>query len=470
MIHDPRAERALDRTAGLAVVLAATVGAGALVARGDGVAVLALLGVVVYAAFFLSNPTVALLALLATRPVVEGFVFVSAGGVRVGQLWGAGVLVALVVYLIASRRRGPIRIPLPVAALVVLYAVMALRGTTHVAFQFGPKLVLWLLVIIAVERVAATRAGQMMAFQAGYALAAGTAVLIGILAALNKFGAAYYGGEFGSTGSYQDPQPLAFLALFSISFPLIALLNKWRPALSLALAGTLAIEITISYVRTALVALALVALIYVFVGVRRRRVTAFAVAAVLAATTYSVQNELGSRFSDVSLVTSGNASGAGSNRLAIWQAIWDWSSASFPRMLWGGGAGTSHALSQAAIGHYVDAHNDVLEYFATGGLVLVAAYLAVVVWMIRALVRVHRDRRQSSRARAVAALALGMMCAFLSVSLFGSISFYAALIPFAILVGLMRGIASTPGETCFDPAAPVHVVARPPMLGRPVRA
>ena len=71
--------------------------------------------------------------------------------------------------------------------------------------------------------------------------------------------------------------------------------------------------------------------------------------------------------------------------------------------------------------------------------------------------RVYRDPAQSSRARAVAAASFGAIAAFVTVSLIASISFYVALVGFALLLGLIRGMAMTPGETCFDPPSPVFV-------------
>jgi O-antigen ligase len=281
----------------------------------------------------------------------------------------------------------------------------------------------------------------------------GTAVLIAVLLALDKYGSAYY-SEMGAgltEGVEQSPIPLAFLALFCVPFPLIALLQRTLPTLSLFLIAVLAIEITLSFVRTALVALVPLVLVYIYVGVRRRRPAALALAGALVATTFAAQEKLATRFADLSLVTSGDASGAGSNRVAIWTSIWEEMTSSIGELVAGAGAGTSHAISRRAIGHYVDGHNDYLEYLATGGVLLVAAYAAFIAWIIRSVWLVYRDRRQSSRARAVAALAFGVLAAFFVTSLLAAISFYASLVGFALLIGLIRGMGATPGETCFDP-------------------
>lgn len=440
------------------VCVATAIAAGAAVARGYGVITVALFAAVLYALFFLRNPALALVAYLATRPAVDGFVLVQAGAVTVGQLWGAGLLLVLAAFLFgtsphASENRSVV--PVPIVALLGLYAVFATRGEVSIALQFGLKLALWLLVIVAVERIAQTRSGQELCFRAGYALAVGTTVLIAIMIAANKYGASWYAAEGHGLdhGTEQSPQPLAYLALFSIAFPLIALLQRWRPTLSLALVGALAIEITLSYVRTALVALVPVVVVFIFVGIRRRRPTAMALAAALVLTAFVVQERLATRFSDLSLLGSGDASGAGSNRVAIWTSVWEEATSSIEAVAVGGGAGTSHAVSDDAIGHYVDAHNDYLEFFATGGVLLAAAYAAIFLWAIRSVRRVYRDRRQSSRVRVVTLVAMGVLAAFFVTAMLTSVSFYAALVGFALLIGLIRGMGSTPGQTCFDPPA-----------------
>jgi O-antigen ligase len=450
--------RAPDRVAAPILCLAASIAAGTAVARGHELVTVALLGAVLYGILFLRSPAVALLGYVATRPAVDAFVLVDAGPVTVGQLWGAGLIIVLTAFLAgtAAQSRTGRGLPLPVSGLIALYAVLAARGDTAIALEFGLKLAMWLLLIVAVERIAQTRSGQAMCFRAGYALAFGSAVLIGILAAVNQYGAAYYqmsGLGQGTEGTAQGPQALAFLAMFSISFPLIALLQRWWTLLSLALVSVLAIEVTISYVRTALVALVPIVLVFIFVAVRRGRPAAFALAGAFAVTAYVVQDRLADRFADLSLLATGEPSGAGSNRVAIWTSVWEASTASVRTIAAGAGAGTSHALSQEAIGHFVDAHNDFLEFFATGGILLAAAYAGFIGWTVRSVWRVYRDRTQSSRARAVAAVAFGTIAAFLVISFLSSISFYAALVAFAILIGLIRGMAVTPGATCFDPAA-----------------
>ncbi len=339
--------------------------------------------------------------------------------------------------------------------------VFAIRGDPGIATQFGLKLALWVLLIVAVERIARTRSGQAMCFWAGYALAMGTVVLIAVLLALNRYGSALY-SELGAgltEGVEQSPIPLAFLALFCVPFPLIALVQRMLPTLSLFLVAALAIEITLSFVRTALVALVPLVLVYIFVGFRRRRPAALALAAALVATTFAVQERLATRFADLSLIGSGDASGAGSDRVAIWTSVWE-----------------EHDLVDRRVDRRRRCRHEpctlrrgdqplrrraqrlprVLGHRWRASRCSVRCVLRVDragVWLV------YRDRRQSSRARTVAAIAFGVLAAFFVTSLLGAISFYAALVGFALLIGLVRGMGATPGETCFDPP-PRQSVAR----------
>jgi hypothetical protein len=418
-----------------------------------------LLGAVLYAVLFVWSPAAALLTYVATRPAIEAVVFVDVGPVSVGQLWGAGLLVALTAFIVVT----PIRpatgrgIPRPIVALIALYAFLAARGDTAIALQYGPKLVGWLLLVVAVERIARTPSGQMSCFKAGYALAVGTAVIIGVLAVTGHYGAAHYTslGAGLEGGNQQDPQALGFLALFCMPFPLIALLQRWLLFPSLVVVGALTVEIVLSFVRAALVGAVLMLLVYIFVAARRRRTTAFALAGAFAVTAYVVQGRLADRFADINLLFSGEASRAGSGRVAIWTSVWETTTGSIQTAAAGGGAGTSQAASLRAIGAVVDAHNDYLEFFATGGLLLVGAYAIVVVGVIGSVVRVYRDPAQSTRVRTVAAMSFGVIAAFISVSLLATISFYVATMGFALLLGLIRGMSTTPAMTCFDPGSAV---------------
>jgi O-antigen ligase len=434
------------------VCAVATVIVAATVASGRDVVAVGLLGAAVYGMYFLREPAFALLAYAATRPVIDEFVSVPIGPISVGQAWGAGLLLVLAAFLIriALLSRTDARAPLILILLIVSYTVFALRGDTALALDYALKLAAWLLLIVAVEWIARSRTGQEACFRAGYAVALGSAIVIAIAIARDQYGATYY--ETFAQGLDQGPHGFAFLALLSISFPLAAILQRRWYALSLLLVGVLAIEITLSYVRTALVALALIVAAYFFIAVRRRSPSAFALAGAAVGAAYFVQDRLASRLADLQLLSSGDPSKAGSGRVAIWTSVWDGTMESVHNILFGAGAGASNELVDQAIGHFVYAHNDFLEFFATGGLPLVALYVAFIVWAAASARRLHRDPRQTSQARAFGAIALGAVAAFVTISFLNSIVFYAACIEFAVLLGLVRGMAGTPGRTFFDPA------------------
>jgi hypothetical protein len=420
------------------------------VGSGSDVLAVAVLAASLYGMYFLREPAFALLAYVATRPIVDSFVSLPIGPVSAGQVWGAGLLIVLVAFIVrgAYLSRDRSRIPIVVVALVAAYAGLAVRGSPEIAAEYGPKLTAWLLLIVAVEWIARSAHGQEVCFRAGYAIALGTAVAIGVAIARGRYGANFY--ESFALDIEQGPHGFAFLALMGIAFPMIALLQRRAYALSLGLVGILAVEITLSYVRTALIALAVVVLSYVFIAGRRRSLSAFVLAGAAVGAALVVQDRLAERFADLKLLTSGDASLAGSGRIAIWTAVWDGTVSSMSTILTGAGAGASNLLVQESTGMFVYAHNDPLEFFATGGLLLLAVYGVFLVWALRSARTLHRDTRQSSSARVVGAIALGVVGAFIVVSVLNSMVFYAAAVEFAILLGLVRGMTATPGATFVD--------------------
>jgi O-antigen ligase len=439
-----------DRSAAALVCTVAAVVVGWAVASGYELAALAVPAAVLFGLLFVRSPAVALLGYVATRPVVDAIVLQAGGAVTVGKIWGVGLLILLVVFLATTEGQADARVPLPVLVLIASYAIFAARGDTGLALEYGLKLAMWLLLIVAVERISRTADGQTLCFKAGYALSVVGAPLIAALIATNNYGASYYADV--TPGVEQGPHGLAFLALLAIPFPLIALLHRWKPLLSLTLVGVLAVEITLSYVRTALVALMLIAVVYLFVAIRRRRPTAFVVAGAFAVAAYFVQGRIANRLSDLSGFTSsaGDPSKAGSGRLAIWTAVWDGTTHSAVTAVFGAGAGASNALSKQATGVYLYAHNDFLEFFATGGVVLFAAYVVFIGWAIRSVWALYSDRRQSSQVHVIASIAFAAIAMFLAISFLNSVVFYAACVGFAVLLGLVRGMSATPGNTCFD--------------------
>ena len=159
----------------------------ATVASGSDVVAVFLLVAALYGMYFLREPAFALLAYAATRPIIDAFVSVPVGPASVGQLWGAGLLLALTVFLVRaiplSHARGRDRVS---DMLAVAYALFASRGNSELFVEYAPKLAAWLLLIVAVEWIARTRPGQEACFRAGYAVAVGSAAVIAVAIARNN--------------------------------------------------------------------------------------------------------------------------------------------------------------------------------------------------------------------------------------------------------------------------------------------
>src|SRR5262245_52960517 len=73
---------------------------GLAVARGQGIVVIAGLASVLFALLFVWNPAIALLVYVASRPAADGFVHLPVGPLSLGQLWGAGLLVVLTIFIL----------------------------------------------------------------------------------------------------------------------------------------------------------------------------------------------------------------------------------------------------------------------------------------------------------------------------------------------------------------------------------
>ena len=111
----------------------AALAVAATVASGSDVVAVFLLVAALYGMYFLREPAFALAAYAATRPIIDAFVSVPVGPASVGQLWGAGLLLALTVFLVRaiplSHARG--RVPRLPIVLAVAYALSARRAATQ---------------------------------------------------------------------------------------------------------------------------------------------------------------------------------------------------------------------------------------------------------------------------------------------------------------------------------------------------
>jgi len=138
----------------------------------------------------------------------------------------------------------------------------------------------------------------------------------------------------------------------------------------------------------------------------------------------------------------------GGQRLVIWRTIHDGVTATPMKIVLGGGARCSLSLFPAGYGFLW--HIDFLEVFATGGVVLLALYVAFLLWMLVPFVPLASSHNQTSRTRGFGVVCLFAFCAYLVMSFFDGVVFIVAGLPMAALVGLARGMKSTPEATFID--------------------
>ena len=116
----------------------------------------------------------------------------------------------------------------------------------------------------------------------------------------------------------------------------------------------------------------------------------------------------------------------------------------------GSGATGSRSFVSAATGMQVGAHNDFLDLLASGGVFLVASYLALLIWIGKSFVSVLRGEGQSRSARRFAVLGLASAVGFVLVGVINGALFYQASLLLAMSVGLFSGMSKTPGNTFLD--------------------
>lgn len=417
---------------------------------------------------------VGLLVLLcvATRPFVEiivrARVEVGGAGMTVGQAWGGVFLVLLVAFLWLSRsgtsarqagagagllRRAaasPYVIPL---LFVAVYLVVTLpRPSSGFALTSAARLATWLLLVVAVERLARTPFGQRAVFAAGYAGATLIVIVIAIAIGANRYGSAYYSEQYDFAVT-QEPLGLAAFAVLALAFVFIAILSRRAPILSWTLAGLLTVGIILSFVRVAYVGLLILAGTYVVLGTLRGR--RYVWQAGLAALSVFGVAAIVLRGSILTRITEGNS------RVDLWRPIAEGTLGHAKTTLIGGGSSFSAQFYEARTGipGGVWSHNDFLELLATGGIVLLACYLVLLAWMLRPLAALLRDPGQSPAARDTGVIFLSMFVVFACLSFFSGIIFSVASIVMGIVVGLARGMVRTPGHTFLD--APARQRAEP---------
>ncbi len=447
------------------------------ISREEYVPLLALILIGGYAFFYASHPVVAVLAYAASRPIVDAFVYVHVGPLSAGQIWGGGLIIVLTVFLVQNpwplNAKRSVAVPL---VFIGAYCAFALtRANASLGLLYALRLTSWILLALAVERIALTSSGQRRVFKAGYVAAIAVVIVIAIAIHSNRYGSAYYTQEFVELG--QQPATLAEFAVLSLPFAMLALFRRRNRVISWMLAGLLSIAVILSFSRTAFVALALLVNAFVLIGLRGRKGSVVAAGVMMAAAVTALviarANDIASRVSDLAYLTqSGYQSRAGSSRLSYWYAVWDGTIDSTQALLVGRGARAGQELVSSAGRGWYWSHNDFLEFFAEGGFPLLLCYVALLVWMFRSMWLLYSDQRQSQLVREFGALCVVTVIAFTLMSFLSGLVFSsAASLMMGMLLGLARGMSKTPQQSFLDEDAPAKQViiadASPLRLGEP---
>jgi O-antigen/teichoic acid export membrane protein len=398
----------------------------------------------------IQRPAQGVLCLLIVKPLVDYWVRLPVGPSSVGQLWGAAVLACAVLYLLrsdwtAATWRAPI-------ILLIAYPIFAFTREQPSRFLINEiRLVTWLAVVLVIERYGMDALRQREILRAALASAALLVVVIAVAVKQHQYGSAYYTGyaAFLKMNSTQQVFGLAASAVFCCAIVLLAILAERLTLLWLGILVLLSAEIVLSLVRGSFVALAILLIIWMARGIYRKRgsilVATFGcgVAVVTASVLYA--GVISDRLSRAA------------PRLAYWRPVLSDTLQHPGAILIGRGPTASSEVIQQAVGERIWSHNDFIELFATGGVVLLAVFLGFVVWLLASCCSLATSTAQSKDAREVGVLGIGVCAAWLVVAsvdgaLFASSSFF-----FALFIGLIRAMAATPKRTWIDLqyAAPV---------------
>jgi O-antigen ligase len=411
----------------------------------------------VYVAVFVWQPEIALLTYISLRPLVDAFVFEGFGGFTLGEVWGIGMVVSAALFLLLQGADGVQRIrmsAMPLAFLLFLAVLTFTRPELITAVAGWTRVASWVLVMVCCEHISRRREGQRMCWAAGMGMGAALIVSVSIMIFQGRFGSAFYGDPLREIAG-QLPHPLAVGAVLLLPFALAGALLLGRRVVSLLIATGLVAAIIQSYVRTALLGalFVLAALLAVAArGTGRARMAGLAVATGVALAAYATWDRISERFADLTLLSESGAAqgGAGSGRLAIWRTAIDNAFADVRHAIIGRGAGAAETIMTEALGIRVGAQNDLLDFLLAGGLLLASSYLVLLVWMTSRPWRMLRDPGQSGDAQGFALLTLGAVVAFAVMSMLNGIATYQPSVAVGLLVGLSRGMSSTPGRTFLD--------------------
>jgi hypothetical protein len=332
-------------------------------------------------------------------------------------------------------------------AFIFLFAYLALTlsrpGASFAAIN-ETKALSWILLILVIERIAVDAYGQRVVVFTGLVI---SFVLVGVIAyalATNRYGFAYYSKNrpLGAFDTMQIPHGIASFGVMLTPFVLIFLTVRKLRFFCWPLFAALVIGVFLSFVRSSWLGMGVVLAAYAILAIRRHRkatvLATMGIGIALLLIANEVWTELNVRI----------AHGAG--RVSYWMAGIDGTLASVSRTVYGGGAGASYQFNWLRNGDRLWSHNDFVEFFVTGGIVLVLIYVALIVWFIATTLNVARSPRQSQIVRDVGWIGLATCVAYIAISFFNGITYEPASYALAMLLGLLRGMSHTPGATAID--------------------
>jgi O-antigen ligase len=411
-------------------------------------AVLAMLAVVGYT----MAPEVAILSLVVLRPVVDAYVYISVAGLSLGVLWAGLVTVFCAVYLLthsSGLRRISQRLAAPLLFLALFAALTLARPGWTSAAVIALKVGAWLILAVTVAAIASRSQGRAAVLRYMSYAAVVTAATMLIAIVQDRFGAAYYGFASAS-GENAGPHALASLAVAVLPFVLWGILANRRAATSIITTLALSLGIFLSYVRSAYLGFAAIMLVFAVVALRgtrlRTKMSGVGFLAFVATLGYYAQDAIVPRLMD--LVGRGSQSvspSAGSGRTEIWSAVLHQSLATPLRVILGNGAEASTRYIVDAGLPPLGAHNDPLAVLASGGVVLLCGYLALLWWMARPAISVARMRTADGPTRCFGLLAIAAVVAYLVMSLTNGMVFAQSSAYMGVLVGVCYGFLAEGG-------------------------
>lgn len=454
----------------LLLMCLAAAGLGSLIALTGDIAVAATLcAMFILVAIILYDPGLGVLVYAASRPLADLFVFVQVGGFSIGQLWGAGLIAVCGLYIVLSLRRAEGRFVYSLVPLALPAAYLAFTLTRSGAEQGltnALRLLSWTLLIVVVERIATEVKNRRRVETAIVVSIVLMLITVAIAAAQNRYGAAYYSGEFEAVG--QGPHGLSSYLVLGAALLLFLMLQREGGRLPFVLFGLSIVAVLFSLVRTTFLALVILVGVYAILALAGRgaRVAATAVAllAVGSSIIYLGQDQIIGRFRDIGYLSAGGGSEiyAGSGRIGIWLAVWNGVLSEPQDLLVGAGALASSRLVFAALGVERWAHNDFLELLITGGVPLLLSYVILIGWLASRGTRLLKAA-PDIETRNFAGMYLAGLGAFVFMAFFNGIALYQASVMMGLLGGLaagwLRSVESAPPELAAAPSVERPVVA-----------